>query len=88
MAQANVIHITKPERDVAQAQAFRDLESGICDISSMAGLVSSHLEDVVCHLKKGLPLDGSEAERIMFGAYHLEEMIAAVKRGYYENYNS
>ena len=65
--------ITESEIDKLHSDAFRDLESGICDCATMAKIAAQMVlaED-----------DGTNRE-LVFAVVHVSEMLSAFKVSYY-----
>jgi hypothetical protein len=66
-----------PIIDRRHAEAFRDLEPGICDCATMAKIAAQMM------LEKD---DGTDRE-LVFAVCHVSEMLTALKAGYYAAYN-
>jgi hypothetical protein len=64
--------VTESEIDKLHSEAFRDLESGICDCTTMAKIAAQMAAN-----KAGI--DGE----LVFAVCHVSEMLAAFKASYY-----
>jgi hypothetical protein len=69
--------ISESETDRLHAKAFRDLESDICDCTSMAKIAAQMVIDKD---------DGTDRE-LVFAVVHVSEMLDALKAGYYAGWH-
>jgi hypothetical protein len=65
--------ITESEVDKLHSEAFRDLEPGICDCTTMAKIAAQFVIEAD---------DGTNRE-LVFAVAHLSEMLTALKANYY-----
>jgi hypothetical protein len=69
--------ITESEIDKLHSEAFRNLESDICDCTSMAKIAAQMVIDKD---------DGTDRE-LVFAVAHVSEMLTALKAGYYASWH-
>jgi hypothetical protein len=65
--------ITESEVDKLHSEAFRDLEPGICDCTTMAKIAAQFVIEAD---------DGTNRE-LVFAVVHASEMLTALKANYY-----
>jgi len=68
--------ITESEIDKLHSEAFRNLEPGICDCETMAGIAAQIVTN-----EAGL------SGELVFAVAHVSEMLATLKTNYYAAWN-
>ena len=66
--------ITESEIDKLHSEAFRDLESGICDCATMAKIAA----------QMALAADDGTNRELIFAVVHASEMLSAFRSSYYD----
>ena len=74
--------------DQKLAEAFRDLESKICNVKNMSSIASRMVEDMIDGAKhidglRTLRLTEEQVEVLMFAVFHAEHMADNLKSGWY-----
>jgi hypothetical protein len=71
---------TESEIDKLHSEAFRDLESGICNCATMAKIAAQMVTNMTI-------AEGANSE-LVFAVAHVSEMLSALKASYYAAWHS
>jgi hypothetical protein len=75
---AMITEAERAERDTNAANAYREMESDICDVANMGAICAM----LVCD-GDGRP-DKANDELVKFAVYHLEQMLKTLREKYQE----